>query len=249
MLTREQSSKNFRFLDATLLLVVSGELEFEGDVDSFSLADSIAALAVPKSATANLVKTPGGALNQFRSIFLTFAPELISDFYQHYQVPSKGELDEGCSEITIDPDFSQTLDYCIRAIETDQVGDRQLHNRLLGVLLAMEARGVVFARPSVTAIGDRLKELISSAPDKRWTAVEASRALALSEASFRRRLAEEGLNFSGMLREIRMHHAMLLLQTTTFSVTQISDACGYNAVSRFSARFKDRFGCSPGSVR
>jgi AraC-like DNA-binding protein len=51
------------------------------------------------------------------------------------------------------------------------------------------------------------------------------------------------------LQDIRMHHAMTLLQTTRWSLSQIADACGYRASSRFSLRFKQRFGCSPADIR
>lgn len=58
----------------------------------------------------------------------------------------------------------------------------------------------------------------------------------------RRRLADEGINFSKLLTEIRMHHAMMLLQTTHLGGAQIAEVCGYRALSRFSMHFKRRFG-------
>ncbi|WP_236942666.1 helix-turn-helix transcriptional regulator [Ewingella americana] len=71
----------------------------------------------------------------------------------------------------------------------------------------------------------------------------------MSEATLRRRLVEEQTSFRTLLQDIRMHHAMTLLQTTRWSLSQIADACGYRASSRFSLRFKQRFGCSPADIR
>jgi AraC-like DNA-binding protein len=71
----------------------------------------------------------------------------------------------------------------------------------------------------------------------------------MSEATLRRRLAKERLRFEEILTDIRMHHAMALLQTTCWSIPQVARACGYQTRTRFAARFRKRFGCSPSEAR
>lgn len=48
----------------------------------------------------------------------------------------------------------------------------------------------------------------------------------MSEATLRRRLAAEQERFETILSDIRMHHGMMLLQTTAWSIPRIAEACG-----------------------
>lgn len=70
----------------------------------------------------------------------------------------------------------------------------------------------------------------------------------MSEATLRRRLAEEDRSFSEMTIDVRMAHA-LSLQSTDRSVTQIAFDAGYESASRFAVRFRKRFGFAPTAVR
>lgn len=71
----------------------------------------------------------------------------------------------------------------------------------------------------------------------------------MSEATLRRRLAEDGRTFRDILAEQRMSTALSLLQTTTLPVSQVAEAVGYRSASRFAARFRTRFGVLPSDVR
>jgi AraC-like DNA-binding protein len=74
-------------------------------------------------------------------------------------------------------------------------------------------------------------------------------AFAMSEATLRRKLADEGTSLSTILVDARMSFALTLLQSTTQPVTQIALAVGYQTPSQFAVRFRDRFGFVPTSVR
>lgn len=50
--------------------------------------------------------------------------------------------------------------------------------------------------------------------------------LALDGHRVRAAIAEQ-LRFDALLLEVRMHHAMALLQTTGWSVPRVAEACGY----------------------
>ncbi|NWB99628.1 helix-turn-helix transcriptional regulator [Pseudomonas gingeri] len=248
-LLRYQHANDFRFFEATLVLSLSGQLTLESDNRIWELADTQTLMVVAKNTTVNIQKTPGQDSSAFRSVFLALAPDVITEFYQRYgQGIRPSSAVAPCTITTLDEDLSDTLHYCIRGIDA-AIEFEQLANRLMGLLLALNERGIIFPRPSAAGLGERLKHLLGMAPEKYWTAAKAGRELAVSEATLRRRLAEEGVNFSHLLTEIRMHHAMMLLQTTNFSVSQIADACGYRALSRFSMRFKSRFGFSPSNIR
>lgn len=246
-LTRVQHASNFRFFEATLLIVTSGQLSMECGENTWRLADAHTLMAVAKNTLAHVHKTPDENSTTFTSLFLAFTPALINEFHQRYgHGQTSVSTVSQCKTTALDEDLSDALQFCIRGVDSRTISVAQQTNRLLGLLLALQERNIVFSRPTPPGLAERLTQLLAKAPEKPWTAAQAGRELAVSEATLRRRLAEEGINFSAMLTEVRMHHAMMLLQTTHFSVSQIADACGYRAISRFSKRFKSRFGFSPG---
>jgi AraC family transcriptional regulator len=51
------------------------------------------------------------------------------------------------------------------------------------------------------------------------------------------------------LKEIRLNHAQLLLQSTGLSVTEIAFQSGFNSLEHFATSYKQRFGIVPLSVR
>ncbi|MGK2888297.1 MAG: hypothetical protein ACSLEN_01715 [Candidatus Malihini olakiniferum] len=50
-------------------------------------------------------------------------------------------------------------------------------------------------------------------------------------ATLRRRIAAEHERFETILSDIRMHHGMMLLQTTAWSIPRITEACGYQSIA------------------
>lgn len=102
------------------------------------------------------------------------------------------------------------------------------------------------ARPSITY---RVRELLMEDLSMRWTADQTAQRLGLSEATFRRRLAQEGTSHAELLLEMRMGQALRLLQSTDMSVLQVSFSVGYDSPSKFASRFRSRYGFAPSSLR
>ncbi len=205
---------------------------------------------VAQNACADLQKLPGGPDPAFRSMLLALAPEVLREFYRRIEQDAPCPQPVAwCSQLPLDDDLAETLNHCLRGMDAARTSDRVLQHRLVELLLALADRGVVFARPSFQTAGTLLRSMLSDAPGQPWTTARAGRELAMSEATLRRRLAAENLRFETLLLEVRMHHAMALLQTTGWSVPQVAEACGYQAHARFSSRFRERFGCSPSQVR
>lgn len=250
VLRRRQAACNFQFFDATLLNIHSGTLTLDTGEAHLALDDPQRLLVVPQHTRVNLQKTPGSDDGTFRSSFLTFAPEVILEFYKRYENEIADVSPIACFRtLAADADLADTLAYSLRGMSSAQVSNVEQKHRQAGLLLALAERGYVYPRPLIQQIGERLKCLLGSAPQQRWTTASAAQELAMSEATLRRRLAAENLRFETLLLDIRMHHAMALLQTTAWSIPQIAEASGYRASSRFSSRFRERFGCSPSQVR
>lgn len=73
--------------------------------------------------------------------------------------------------------------------------------------------------------------------------------LAMSESTLRRKLKSEGTSVQEIKDQARLGQGLHLLQTTRHSIGLIAEKCGYQSQSRFSGRFKGRFGLTPSELR
>lgn len=246
-----QQTPRFVFHDAALLWIAEGRLELDVGGEHIIVDSPQSLLLVAPQSCADLRKTPGGQAQRFRSVFLTFAAPLL-DAFQRARAsaapPPQGQA--AWRILALEDELADTLRHVCESVELRRVSDERLQYRLLDLLAALAERGHVFApRTAAPATAERLRALIADAPDRHWTAPEAGRALAMSEATLRRRLAGEGQRFEELLTDVRMHHAMMLVQTTSWRMARIALACGYKSQARFAQRFRSRFGYLPSTVR
>ncbi|MEF1175183.1 helix-turn-helix domain-containing protein, partial [Vibrio sinaloensis] len=54
-----------------------------------------------------------------------------------------------------------------------------------------------------------------------------------------------GLQYRELLAEVRLNHALHLMQSTPWSTLNLAQMCGYQSEERFSQRFKNKFGITP----
>ncbi|QDF68101.1 helix-turn-helix transcriptional regulator [Shewanella sp. SNU WT4] len=94
------------------------------------------------------------------------------------------------------------------------------------------------------SVKHKLCRLLMNEPSAEHTLASAGQQLGMSRATLTRKLAQEGEHFSDLLAQIRMNHALGLLQQQQ-SLDDVAKACGYLSDSRFSARFKQQFGVTP----
>jgi AraC-like DNA-binding protein len=94
-------------------------------------------------------------------------------------------------------------------------------------------------------VRDQLLARLNSPPDLDRIAA----ALHMSERTLRRRLAEEGVSFRGLLDEIREQLAEELLITGGLSVAEVAERLGYVEVSSFSQAFRRWKGVGPRAYR
>ena len=113
----------------------------------------------------------------------------------------------------------------------------------------LAAYGRHFPTERVSTFTGRLRAYISDHPDAPWGTAKSSNLMAVSEATLRRRLAREGLTLTDLVQDVRMSHALTLLQSSDDPVVQIALACGYGDQVSFARRFKARFGLTPTEFR
>lgn len=124
------------------------------------------------------------------------------------------------------------------------------------VLAWLAHKGLIFNPETPSDLHRRVRLMIGTAPGKSWMSKDLARSLAMSEATsgherndLWRRLADQGQSFHDILIDVRMTTALTLLQVTDRPISDIAYHVGYQSASRFSARFKTRFGVSPMVVR
>lgn len=73
--------------------------------------------------------------------------------------------------------------------------------------------------------------------------------LAMSESTLRRKLKLERISVQEIKDQARLGLGLHLLQTTGHAIGMIAELCGYQSQSRFTDRFKGRFGLTPSELR
>lgn len=122
-------------------------------------------------------------------------------------------------------------------------------HHLQEVLLGLGLLGVHFDVRHLGGAASLVRRLVGTDPARDWKAEAVAQVLGLSGPTLRRRLAAERTTFRTMLRQVRMTHALCLLQSSNLPVAQIAYAAGYDSVSQFTTRFRGHFGQSPGALR
>ena len=178
-----------------------------------------------------------------------FAIALLPDPHLIERMSIEGLSEGDPFRTAIDDRARAAFDRAITAIDDPLMATSLRENAVREVILWLAEAGVGFGPSNPFSFADRLHGILSSELDKAWKATEAARALAVSEATLRRRLAAEGTTFSDLLIDVRMTHSLGLLQTTDLPINAVGAAVGYASPSRFAARFRARFGVLPSAIR
>ncbi len=118
---------------------------------------------------------------------------------------------------------------------------------LLHLLHSMGHEGVL-SLAAHTKVGQRLYTLIRDAKSE-VNLDDLCAFFAMSESTLRRKLKAEGTSVQEIKDQAKLGLGLHLLQTTGHSIAFIAEECGYDSQSRFSARFKQRFGLTPSALR
>jgi AraC-like DNA-binding protein len=129
--------------------------------------------------------------------------------------------------------------------------DRPVHlaNVELHQLLTLQAREVLTRMKARVGYADQLRDLLRRVSPRLPDMRDAARALALSERSLRRRLAEEGCSYAAILSEKRQQLAQELLTNSARPIRQIAADVGFTNGAAFFRAFKRWTGESPAAYR
>ncbi|MGL5659851.1 MAG: helix-turn-helix transcriptional regulator [Aeromonas sp.] len=197
-------------------------------------------LLIPAGHQLTFVNQPD--LGKFRSHVITLLapppPEWLADTPAVHLA-----LDE--PRVTLTPG----LRFCFELISTmaerglSQAAQTELLRGFYAELLAVNALGLLFPASAMT-LAERLSRYLAVEPGLDHTLEGIAPHFSMSRASMVRKLSAEGRSFRQLLTQVRMSHALSLLQQH-LTPLETALACGYDSPSRFAARFKQEFGLTP----
>jgi AraC-like DNA-binding protein len=141
------------------------------------------------------------------------------------------------------------FDRACTALEDSVMPARLRENAVLEVLLWLAEDGIGFEAETEPRIEDRVRSALAKSPDRKWQIADVAKSLALSESTLRRRLTAAKTSFNTLLTDVRMARALALLQTSALPIGRVAADVGYESASRFTARFRVRYGISPSAIR
>lgn len=235
---------------AVLVHVQEGRKHFYTRQGSW-LAEAEHLLLLPAGCELDLLNQPVNG--RYRALLLCPSPAALQQFSQNQpQIVADALRRPAPTQYLLpllDP-LASSWRQLIDAWQADWPAELIAH-RLQEVLLTLALAGGL--RPllpqPVQRLSEQVRLLLQLEPGQDWQANELARRLHRSPATLRRQLAAEGLSFSGLLEQARLDHALALLQTSALPIGRIATQCGYASPSKFSARFRQRYGLSPSALR
>ncbi|MBU2871867.1 AraC family transcriptional regulator [Colwellia sp. E2M01] len=98
-------------------------------------------------------------------------------------------------------------------------------------------------------VGQKIHTMLSAQPAVDVPLAQICQQLAMSESTLRRKLLAEGSTIQEIKDQVKLGLGLHLIQTTEHSIIYIAEQCGYQSQSRFTERFKHRFGLTPSALR
>lgn len=229
---------------ATLILVEEGRKRIRWSGGE-CVASPGEALSLQAGELVDISNTPGRS-GMYRALWICWSSELLveSSAAKHRSSP-RVALHAALGEA-----FGASFYRAFDALnDADDLPVSIATSRLQEVLLWLGERGFHFSLPPPASLAQQVRHLLSSDPSADWSMDRVAHETATSISTLRRRLAAEGIAFRDLVQDVRMSHALALLQNTDAPVLHIAMSAGYTSGSRFAARFRARFGYLPTDIR
>ncbi|WP_432460337.1 helix-turn-helix transcriptional regulator [Agarivorans sp. QJM3NY_25] len=152
--------------------------------------------------------------------------------------------------VTLSPAMQQTL-LSLSAIDLSLISDAVQSHWVAGVYQQLAEEGALHLLfpTAVLSFSQQLCRFLQQNLAAPSLIDDACQHFAISRATLIRRLKAENTQFGVLLRELRMNHALGLMQAGLANQLELAIACGYLSQSRFSQRFTEHFGLSPKQYR
>jgi AraC-like DNA-binding protein len=189
-------------------------------------------LVLPGGWRGDVVNDPDERSGVYRAIFIDFPDELVNRAAQSFppaQMPRQLDL-------PLDPVLAAAIHHAGEGIASGALPAALIEHRVMEVLMVLGMRGALPARTG--SLGDGVRALVRWQPDRAWTADMIAAELGTSNATLRRRLAEEGASLRTLLAEVRVGLAQTMLSEEGLSLREAALAAGYRSPRRFAERMR-----------
>ena len=161
-----------------------------------------------------------------------------------------GDTTEFDAFLGCDAEFGADVDELVFAAATKSMPVSGADPYLNKLLVAQFDEALLHRQPVRGAFRASVENAIAPLlPHGQARAGEVSRRLGISQRTFERRLAAEGMTFSGVVQNLRSTLAQRHLNDPGLSISQIAWLLGYQEVSAFTHAFKRWTGTTPRAVR
>ena len=133
--------------------------------------------------------------------------------------------------------------FCQEYTQLSQLAQQHLLNGFYAEINHQGLLGKLFIKPN-EGLSVRVAKYLASNPEYNHNIDNTAQSFHMSRATMNRRLTAEGTSFRQILTNIRMSHAIELMQEKRNHV-DIAKSCGYLSETRFRDRFTKTFGLSP----
>lgn len=247
---KPQTIAKMVFNKPALLLVVSGSKEILLPNKRY-LAKAGEFLIVPADTEFWIGKYPDEVTGIYQGLGFRFDIETIQEFQRSF---GQGLESWNLAPHWHAPASEAALEWVAQWLEWSRkypVSVQVQRHRLVELLLLFAQAGLagnmlVSRSPSWR---QRVSQMLGVDPARTWRCGEICKVLGVSESAMRRRLQLEGANFRDLLEEVRLMSGLTMVQETRMTICQVADAVGYQSQSRFTDRFKERFGVTPTALR
>ncbi len=250
-LFHSQEDQNLRavpIVHPSVILVLSGSKQITSEKGETVLISAGEGVLVPGNSQLTMVNFPDDVIDHYLAVALTIQPNLLNrflrDFHPEVEKPES-------SVIGLTPELVLHLNHWVQFSELSEMSNAQIELNILSLLsiLANHASLSNLQTPQGLSWKQKLFNHLQSDLSKNWTLEEVCSDLGTSASSLRRHLQNEGSGFRELLEDARLVSGLCTLQETFWPISQVAQSVGYQSQSRFSERFKLRFGLSPSELR
>lgn len=245
---KEQHILNVPVVKPLFIAVLEGEKQLGSEGSIECLAGDFIFLS--DSPAINMRNIP--SVKEYFALLIEFEPEDFVGIGVENVVKSSEISTNGYKNFTVG-EISSKLEKCLQQfIEFSLYAPKSMwslrRKELLQLLFHLGYRDVV-AMASSHKISQKIHTILNKQPAEEIPASVICQQLAMSEATLRRKLNTEGTSIQQIKDQVKLGLGLHLLQTSRYAIGYIAQQCGYQSQSRFSSRFKQRFGLTPSELR
>ncbi|MCW8335776.1 helix-turn-helix transcriptional regulator [Vibrio paucivorans] len=235
-----QALRNVTIHSPSIIQIISGNKRLFGQEESVTLTPSSLLLS-PACASFSFANVPekGPFLSRVFSFHCSPSQEMLT-------------LSENNTSITdsthslTDQAIQETLN-ALAGFNLNSMSHQTQHFWLMALFQQLAERGALHRiyPSSKSSYSEMIARYLAASPAQEHTLENVAEHFAMSRATLIRKLKQEGHQYRHLLAQVRLNHALQLMQKHHYDGYLLAQMCGYQSEQRFRRRFKDKFGLTP----